>query len=222
MTDQTLNAALHFFSDTIVLTNYDDEGGQTSYPVSLPDVAAALSDVSLGSTLLPPNTLFWQRFGGVERLGVFVPRRRWAVRVRPQKGVVEDWVVPMPPLLWTGHGTKYSLWALRRRPKPGEDPELFVAPTPNVFDARRTGGAICAGTVRFPVCSATTIESALAMFFASEFNTHISFGKCQSYPDDSVLNLWRDLDGKSNFPVRELVSAEMPLSYLIEKETTSG
>ncbi len=217
MTEQKLNAALHFFEDTVVLTKYDDSGPSTSHPVALPDVAAALSDISLGSSLLPPNTLCWQRHAGVERLCIFVPRKRWAVRVRPEKNIVEDWTVPMPPLLWIGQGTKYRLYALRRRPKPGEDPEVFIAPTPNVFDAQRTGGAICAGTVRFPVCSSTTIESALEMFFASEFNTHISTGKCQTYYKSTVLDLWRELNGERNFPVRELVSADMALSQVMNK-----
>jgi len=213
MDTQKPRVVLTFFDDTIFLTRYDDDGGQQSYPVLLNDVAQALAGVTTGSGLLPPNTLFWQYRGGDERIGIYVPARRWAVTVRTSKEAVCRWTVPMPPLVWVGHGKTYRIWAVKRRLQPGMDCPLYVAPTPNVVG----DSAVCAGTVRFPVCSARAIHRALEMFFASHFNGHAAANKCRSHPG-SVLSLWRELDGRQRFPLRELVPAERALEDIIEGE----
>ena len=202
---QTLQVSLHFFSDTVIVSKYDDEGGVTTHPVSLTDVAGALVDVPLGSGLLPENTVFWERAGGQDRIGIYVPARRRKMLVRLSKTELEEWTVPLPPLIWIGEGTKYSLFAVKKRPRPGQAATLFVAPAPNVGLGSKSG--ICAGTVRFPVCAPNTIHRALEMFFTSTFNTHLARNKCLSHPDN-VLDLWRKLRDAKRFPLRELLETE--------------
>ena len=204
---QQLQVSLHFFDETIVAVKYDRETGcQTAHPVALTDVALALAGVSSGGGLLPDNALFWQRSGGRERMGLYVPARHWPVRVRVAAHVaqVAAWRIPMPPLLWVGCGVQYSVWALKQRPRPGNARvALWKAPLPNVH----ADGRVCAGTVRFPECSPAAIQAALALFFASEFNWHIATGRSQSHPD-ALLELWRRLDGQPRYPLRDLVPAE--------------
>ena len=215
--NSVLRIALHFFDHVIMLTRYDGDGkAAASYPVSLPDVAAALSEVSLNSGVLPPRTVFWQRLSGLPRIGIYVPPRRWQVTVRTGRGEPENMVVPMPPLLWVGHGKRYQLYALRKHPRPGDDPVLCAAPTPNIYPGKQ---GICAGSVHFPICSAAAIEPALQMFFASEFNTHLSQNKCRSYPN-SVLDLWREMHEhkRQRFPMSELVDITLKLSDILAVE----
>ena len=211
---QQLQVSLHFFDETIVAVKHDPETGrQTAHPVALTDVAQALAGVSSGSGLLPSDVLFWQRRGGQERMGLYLPARRWRVRVRlaAREEEVVHWTVPMPPLMWMGYGGQYNVWALKHRPGPvdGRTP-LWKAPLPNVH----ADGRVCAGTVRFPECSPRTIHTALALFFASEFNWHIGAGRSRSQPE-ALLELWRRLDGRPRFPLADLVRDDRTLDEVI-------
>jgi len=209
---QALRATLHFFDESVVLVRYDEAGGRTACPVMLSDVAQALAEVSMGSGLLPANVLFWQRLGGAERIGVYVPPGRWRVTARLEPDVAVEWNVPMPPLLWVGQGRSYRVWALKRRPTPPDGAQpLWRAPLPNVYD----DGPVCAGTVQFPVCGPATIGGALERFFASEFNTHLAGNRSLSHPQ-SVWELLARLDGRRRFPLSDLVRDRMTLGDLVD------
>jgi len=173
---QRLRLSLHFFEESVVLVKYgQDQQDRASYPVALSDVAQALAGLSVGSEILPSNTLFWRRTANQERIGIYVPTRVWPVSVRTGKDAeTEQLQVPVPGLLWMGQADRYWLWALKERPGSDRtDMTLYRAPAPNVMP----GHHVCAGTVRFPACSGGTIAQALAMFFASQFNDHASQGR---------------------------------------------
>jgi hypothetical protein len=196
---------LDFFDTAVILSRWEENGQATTYPVAVEDVVSACTEIRLGSGFLPPNTLFWKQQAHKTTLGIYVPGRRWRVRVGKKR-----LRIPMPPLIFVGSGRAYSLYAVKTRPLDGRIP-LYHAPCPNVFG----DGRICPGTTPFPACSAGAIEEALTLFWeGSLFNSHLSRDKCQSQPAD-VRKLWQKLDGRKRFPLSELIPAQKTLQSLL-------
>jgi len=201
---QTLVARLDLFSEAIVMTRYGNKGAVSCFEVSAEALATAFSGVLVGTGLLPRECLFYARAGNEERLAIYVPPEQWTLVT------TEDaFDVPLPPLIWSGCGRKYHVWAVKQRP--GERERLFHAPFPHVFP----DGRVCVGNVKFPVCSARTIHQALALFLKSEFNGHLASGKSESY-EDNVLMLWDEIHDGSAFPLDELVKTQRVLDDVIK------
>jgi PRTRC genetic system protein B len=195
---------LDLYEQAVILTRFQ-EGGTASYPISLSDLAAVLADVPVSSGLLPANTLFWQRREGEAYLGVYVPGRRWDVLVGGRQ-----LTIPLPPLVFTGRGSRYAVYALKERPQDGHC-RLYHAPCPNVH----LHGAICQGSAPFPTCAPETIVPALHLFLeGSGFNGDLAQGKCRSHPKN-VLALWEEVAGKKRFPLAELVDCKKELRDLL-------
>ena len=196
---------LDFYQTAVLLSRRGEDGRILTHPVSVHDVVGACAGLTLGSGLLPANTLFWQQADSKVTMGLYVPARRW--RMRTEERVYD---VPMPPFVFVGSGSAYQIFAVKQRPA-GEEEPLYQAPCPNVHP----DGGICAGDTSFPVCSPQTIETALILFMEdSLFNGDLSRNKCRSYPDD-VRQLWAALEGKKRFPLLELVSAQKSLQKLL-------
>lgn len=189
---QTLLARLDLFSEGIVLTRYDEGQERSCFEVGPDELAAAFAGLPIGTGLLPRECLFFERRGSDECIGIFVPAEQWTLAT--EDGVFD---VPLPPLIWVGCGREYRIYAVKQRP--GEREGLFCAPLPNVYH----GGKVCQGDVRFPVCSARTIREALALFFGSVFNQHLSANRSKKH-HLNVLTLWDELDGESDFPLDDL------------------
>jgi hypothetical protein len=192
---------LDFYESAILLTRFD-QGQVSTYPVSMHDVAHACAGIPLASGLLPPNTLFWERQGNSTTLALLVPARRWRMQLADDS----SYHLPMPPFVFAGTGTTYYAYAVKQRPR--QLPiSLWRMPCPNVHG----NGQICPGDAPFPDCSAATIEAALQLFMeGSRFNGHLANNKCRSYADD-VRRLWRVLDGRRHFPLRQLLPLNQTL-----------
>lgn len=191
---QQLQARIELYDDSLLLTRRTSTG-YTSYPIAPTDLAGAFDRVPLSSGVLPANVLFWQRQEGQERIGLYVSARRWRVVV---SGATLH--IPLPPMVFIGCGMRYEVHVVRKRPK-DEHSLLYHLPAPNVNGQ----GVICAGNTPFPLCQPDTILAALHLFLeGSAFNSHLSNGKCRSYPDD-VVQLWHTLDGNPRFPRAELL-----------------
>ena len=200
---------LDFYNTAVMMSQWTEDGRTTTHPVAVQDVVGACMNVTLGSGLLPPDVLFWRQRGQTVTLAIFVPARRWRVQV--EEGTVrQTYHIPLPPLVFVGSGAAYQVFAVRRRPSNGREP-LYEAPCPNVYYT----GNICQGDAPFPVCSTQTIRPALDLFLeGSAFNSHLSNGKCQRYPDD-VRRLWAELNGKKHFPLKELVPTRQSIGHLL-------
>lgn len=191
---QQLQARIEVYDDSILLTRRTPLG-YTCYPIAPEDLAGAFDRVPLSSGVLPANGLFWQRQEGQERIGLYVPARRWRVMVTD-----ETLHIPLPPMVFVGCGVRYEVHAVRKRPK-DEHTLLYHLPAPNVNGQ----GVICAGNTPFPPCQPDTILAALHLFLeGSGFNNHLANGKCRSQPEN-VLQLWHTLNGKLRFPREELL-----------------
>jgi len=220
---QQLKVRLDFYSETVLLTRFEEGGARTTYPVAVADMAAAFTGIPLSSGLLPPRTVFWSRAGDQDRIGIYRPARVQEV-VKVEAGKL---TIPLPPLLFVGHGANYSVYALKGKPD-SDDRPLFHAPLPNVG----TNGRVCRGDVAFPrcsrdaspprcsrdasqpTCSGATTQAALELLLSSRFNNHEVEGKSRRCPDD-VRMLWQEIAGRRRFPVGDLVPMGLTLGEVI-------
>lgn len=202
-----LQMRLDLFSDRIVATRYREGLAEASYIADPLAVAQALAGLDVDSGLLPGNVLFWQRRGGQERVGLWLPPDLYLVQVERKK-----FEISLPGLVLVGQGKSYSLFAVVEAGRPGPETDLYHPPCPNV------SGTVCRGSVRFPVAGAATIEQAARLFFESGFNAHLTNGKSRKYPDD-ILRMWRVLNRikAEEYPLEDLVPARMRLKELVER-----
>lgn len=196
-------ARLDLYEEAVILTRYEGVDRRTSYPVAVDDLVAAFSRVPISSGLLPVNCLFWGRETGQTRIAIYVPGRRWQLQTAER-----IFHVPLPPLVFIGAGDRYSIFAVKRRPR--QMPfRLYHCPTPNVHPT----GVVCQGSAPFPGCASDTIERALNLFLeGSQFNGDLAANKCRSFPDD-VRELWMQVEGAKRFPTGELLLARARLEW---------
>lgn len=193
-----LKCRLDFYQDSIILYLLD-KGVITTRTVSARDVALALlREVPLRSGILPEGTLWWgQGKEGVE-VALWRPPRVWPVALvteafKPPKRLK----LPMPGLIFVcSPGRPPRVYAAKKRPTTPEN-TIYHAPLFNIFRDGRT----CPGTHKFPEKIEEIPESFFTSFFSPEADIR---GRSKKYPDD-LLKLWRELDGKERYPLRDLV-----------------
>lgn len=200
-----LRMRFELFDDMIAAVRFSNGQPRETFAVDPADVAAAISNVTLGSGLQPRNTLFWQKVGGQDRLAIFVEPKIWPVSVEREQ---KTWYVPMPGLVFVGQGQRYQMYATKEQYWPVAETPLFNAPCPNVWGDR----GVCTGSAPFPVASTKTIWQAVEVFFTSGFNNHLAGGKSKQFKDD-ILGHWRALDGANadEYPDDDLVPAGITL-----------
>ncbi|MCP4992897.1 MAG: hypothetical protein GY934_03790 [Gammaproteobacteria bacterium] len=206
-----LQVRLEMFDDLIVLSKFRDGHRFEHFVVDPEQLAIVLGGLSLGSTLLPKDCLFWGKWKGTDRLGVYVPPQVWSVRVRGN--AQQGWRVPLPGLVFVGHEGNYWLWAVKERPTSSETP-LYVAPVPNV-----SGKGVCQGNVYFPQAGCSTIWAAVDAFFSSRFNRDLSQGKSLAHPD-CVVEQWQALQANQTqiYPLADLVEAGGNLGAILNAQ----
>ena len=186
-------ARLDLYAEAIILTKFGHQS-TTSYPVSIHDLSAAFGSLPSSSGFLPQNTLFHGRKKGQQFIGIYIPAQKQAITVDQT-----TMQIPLPPAIFIGCGKQYEIHATVEYPK-NKRAQLYHYPSPNVWD----DGRICRGDTPFPTCRPDTIHTAFKMFVESRFNNHLVTGKSRSYPQN-VIELWKTLDGKEEFPLSELV-----------------
>lgn len=173
--DRTPRLALVFTEETVWETQFDPKGQPVvTFPVAAHDIASAFNSATADSGLLPEHSLFWQRRQGANRIGIWLPPQVWKLTFEAGRHA-RAIPVPLPGLVFVGHGHEYAVFAVKARPARSED-LLYRAPLPNVDPS----GRICQGSAEFPVCSADKIQQAVRAFFESTFNSHLSEHKVRS------------------------------------------
>jgi PRTRC genetic system protein B len=198
------------------ITRHDRSGAATlTYPAAIGEVCNAFNQFGANTGLLPAETLFWQSRSGVMRIGVWLPAAVRTIRVQV-KTQPETLRVPLPGLMVIGQGPQYTVLALTERPTTGRE-MLYKTPLPNVHD----NGAVCAGSVTFPVASAATMSQAVALFFDSLFNADLSYGKLRS---GELLPFLRKLSKSRarKFPIDQLVPTGVTVNELISGKRGQG
>lgn len=202
-------AALFVYQDLCLLQRRHKNGVWCGHPVAPDEVARVLGRVPLTSGLLPEHCLAYGRHNGQAFYAVWVPPRTATLRT-PER----DYTLPLPALVWAGHGQDYRIWALASpdRPTAGWEP-LMHAPFPNCY----TDGRICWGNTELrSSASPETLPRVLKLFLEdSFFNAHVMQGRSRRFPV-SVLAQWDVLveERATTYPLDDLCPTGLTLEQV--------
>ena len=189
---------LDFHHQAVVMTLFDGDMVDTKV-VSALDVAHALaSDLSFGSGLLPPNTLWWSntRRGPIFALYVEPKIRKFALLVDANKPP-RRFTLPMPGFIFLcTPGQAPWVFAVKKRPTKETD-VVYRSPLCNIHE----NGRSCAGTHRYPNRVADMVNSFFTSFYTATADLR---NRSLMFPNN-VVSLWEHLDKKKRFPMADLV-----------------
>ncbi len=197
-----LRCRLDFHHQAVVMTLFEGEAVETRI-VSAMDVAQALaSDLSFGTGLLPPGTIWWQntRAGPVFALYVEPKVRRLALQEVANKPP-RRFKIPLPGLIFLcSPGRPPWVYAVKKKPTKETD-IVYRAPLCNLHP----NGRSCPGNHKYPTRVADIVESFFVSFFSPTADLR---NRSQMFPNNVVL-LWEFLDKKKAFPMDDLVKHGM-------------
>jgi hypothetical protein len=171
----------------------------TTKQVDAMDVAHALaSDLSFGSGLLPPDTLWWQNTRSGPVFALYIEPKIWKLALQEHiKKPPQRFTIPLPGLIFLcTPGQAPWVYAVKKRPTKETD-IVYRAPLANIF----SNGRSCPGSHQYPIKVGDIVPS----FFISFFSATADLAhRSQKYPKN-VLQLWKYLDGKKKFPNDDLI-----------------
>ena len=180
------------------MTNFEGDVAATKI-VSAMDVAHALaSELSFGSGLLPPGTLWWRNTRGGPVFALYVEPRIWKVALQEEvQKPPHRFTIPLPGLIFLcTPGQPPWVYAVKKKPTKGTD-IVYRAPLANIFN----NGRSCPGNHKYP----TRVADMVASFFTSFFSATADLQhRSQQFPE-SVVHLWEFLDKKKRYPMADLV-----------------
>lgn len=116
---------------------------------------------------------------------------------------------PHPPLIFKVSGSHLWVRALAENKRPNGGTIMHMAPYWNCAES----GDVCTGSMRIPrTKSVSVIEDWEAAFFRSEF-THANGTRTRHRK--GLIALWKSLQGKKNFPARQLLPVKQTLSDFV-------
>lgn len=191
-----LKARVDIYSNSVMLYLLN-EGVITCRHVSADNLATAvLSVAALSTGILPEGALWYVRKETHAETAVYLPphKRRLSVMMGIDKP--DRYNIPLPPLVFiTSPGQAPRVYAVKHRPGSAED-MVYKAPLFNVYEDGRT----CAGTQQY----SNTPKEIIEEFFISFFSLHLGGKHSKSHPD-SLIALWKELDGKDEYPLDDLI-----------------
>lgn len=193
-----LRCRLDFHHQAVVMTLFNPETVEKKI-VSAMDVSHALaSELSFGTGLLPPHTIWWQntREGPIFALYVEPRVRTLALQELTDKPP-RRFTIPLPGLIFLCSPGKPP-WVFAVKKKPTKETDIvYKAPLCNLYQDGRS----CPGNHRYPTRVADVVESFFISFFSATAdlqNRSIRFPR-------NVIELWEYLDKKKTFPKADLV-----------------
>ncbi|MCY4623964.1 MAG: hypothetical protein OXC99_03050 [Chloroflexi bacterium] len=193
-----LRLQLEVYEETVLLRGFDADLSWVR-TVSADTVAHAVTrHLGFSSGLLPKDALWWQQGETGRVVALWRPPRVWAVALQREAFKPPARLrLPMPGLVFVcSPGRAPWVYAARERPTDPEE-QLYRAPAFNVF----SDGRACPGTHRFP----EEVDAIPESFFQSYFSgTGDTRNRSRKHPDD-LHALWEELDGKSDYPLDDLV-----------------
>lgn len=206
----TLLARIELLSDRIVVQSFMKEGGHEGHrAVALPEswlvhpdaLASALAGRrALATGLLGPDTLFVSQVGATTYTGVWVPPGIRAAALMRGGAVTDRFLLPMPgAVVVTGSDRRFAIFAAPERPPRGAGLSrvLYRFPAFNLHENE----TICVGSHAFSGDPWRTMDEFFESFFAPELTGR---GRSRRHPA-ALLNLWRELDGRDEFPTDDLI-----------------
>lgn len=192
-----LRLRLDFFHQATIMTFFQGESTITRL-VDAMDVAHALaSDLTFGTGLLPPGTIWWQNTRAGPVFALYVEPKVWRLTLQTDiKKEPRRFDVPLPGLVFLcTPGQPPWVYAVKRKPTKETD-TVYRAPLANIF----ADGRSCPGSHKYPTRVADIVKS----FFISFFSATADLGHRSKKFPKNVISLWEFLDGKKRFPLDDL------------------
>jgi len=193
-----LRLRLDFYHQAVEMTFFEDDIVTTKM-VSAMDVAFSLaSELSFGTGLLPPDTLWWKNTRGGPIYALYtMPKIRKVALLQDARKAPRRFTIPLPGFIFLCRpGQPPWVYAVKKRPTKDTD-IVYNAPLCNIFANGRT----CPGNHRYPERVADMEHSFFMSFFTPTANLT---DRSLKFPQNIVL-LWEYLDKKKAFPMCDLV-----------------
>ncbi len=193
-----LKIQLEVYQETILLRGFEKGGGWVR-PVSADGIANALTrHLGFSSGLLPKETLWWNQGEAGQVVALWRPPRVWPVALQREAFASPARLrLPMPGMVFVcSPGRAPWVYAAESRPADPEQ-QLFRAPAFNVFG----DGRACPGSHKSPEEVGLIPESFFQSFFSLTGDTR---NRSKRHADN-LQSLWEELDGKTEYPIEDLV-----------------
>ena len=193
-----LSLQLEVYDETILLRGFEGDSAWVR-TVSADKIANVFTQhLGFSSGLLPRDALWWNQGETGQVVALWRPPQVWPVALQREAFKPPARLrLPMPGLVFVcSPGRAPWVYAALGRPTDLEQ-QLYRIPAFNVFG----DGRVCPGSHRFPEEVGQIPESFFRSFFSL---TGDSRNRSKKHPDD-LHALWEELDGKSEYPVEDLV-----------------
>ena len=193
-----LKMQLEVYDETLLLRGF---GGDSNWvrTVSADEIARVFTEhLGFSSGLLPRETLWWNQGETGQVVALWRPPKVWPVALQREAFKPPARLrLPMPGLVFVcSPGRAPWVYAAKTRPTDPEQ-QLYRAPAFNVFG----DGRVCPGSHRFP----EEVQGIPLSFFQSFFSLTGDIRNRSKKHPDNLLALWEELDGKSKYPLQDLV-----------------
>ena len=193
-----LKIQLEVYDETLLLRGF---GGDSNWvrTVSADEIARVFTEhLGFSSGLLPRETLWWNQGETGQVVALWRPPKVWPVALQREAFKPPARLrVPMPGLVFVcSPGRAPWVYAAKTRPTDPEQ-QLYRAPAFNVF----SDGRVCPGSHRFP----EEVQGIPLSFFQSFFSLTGDIRNRSKKHPDNLQFLWEELDGKSTYPLQDLV-----------------
>ena len=189
-----LQVQLEVYNETILLRGFENDSAWVK-TVSADEIANVFTQhLGFSSGLLPQEALWWNQGETGQVVALWRPPQVWPVALQREAFQPPARLrLPMPGLVFVcSPGRAPWAYAALDRPTHPEQ-QLFRIPAFNVFG----DGRVCPGSHRFPEEVGLIPES----FFSLTGDSH---NRSKKHPDN-LPALWEELDGKTEYPVEDLV-----------------
>ncbi len=193
-----LRCRLDFHHQAVVMTLFEGESVETRL-VSAMDVSQSLArDLSFGTGLLPPGTIWWLNTKGGPVFALYVEPKVRKLALQEDVGTPpRRFTVPLPGFIFLcSPGRPPWVYAVKKKPTKLTD-VVYKAPLCNIFEDGRT----CPGNHKYPTRVADIVQSFFLSFFTATADLH---NRSQAFPKN-IVGLWEYLDKKKRFPLQDLV-----------------
>ena len=196
--EDDLKLQLEVYGETILLRGFDDDSTWVR-TVSADEIANVFTQhLGFSSGLLPQDAVWWNQGETGQVVALWRPPQVWPVALQREAFKPPARIrLPMPGLVFVcSPGRAPWVYAATERPADAEQ-QLFRAPAFNVFG----DGRVCPGSHKFPEEVGQIPEGFFQSFFSL---TGDSRERSKKHPDN-LIALWEELDGKTEYPMEDLV-----------------
>ena len=193
-----LQVQLEVYNETVLLRGFEEDSTWVR-TVSAGEIASVFTrHLGFSSGLLPQDALWWNQGETGQVVALWRPPQVWPVALQREAFKPPARLrLPMPGLVFVcSPGRAPWVYAALARPNNPEQ-QLYRAPAFNVF----RDGRVCPGSHRFPEEVGLIPESFFQSFFSTTGDSH---DRSKKHPDN-LQALWEEIDGKTDYPVEDLV-----------------